>query len=272
MARLIVVFLLLWMAGLAQGASFVIGLAPIHSMRILAQRYEPLRAYLEAQLGRPVFVESAPDFAEFQARTLRGEFDLTLSPAHFARLAQKDKGFQPIVQFLPDHDAMLVYSVDRPLSSVGLLKNQPLAVIDRLTIGTMAALNYLEEHGLEAGRDYRVVEFHTHAGLGQSLANGTALAGVTTTPGLKQMPEAVRDKLRVFARIADIPAFVILAKPGASRTERERLQQAVLDFGRDKAGQAFLKGVAYSALVPADEQSLKRVDPDLKATRKGLMP
>ncbi len=204
MARLIVVFLLLWMAGLAQGASFVIGLAPIHSMRILAQRYEPLRAYLEAQLGRPVFVESAPDFAEFQARTLRGEFDLTLSPAHFARLAQKDKGFQPIVQFLPDHDAMLVYSVDRPLSSVGLLKNQPLAVIDRLTIGTMAALNYLEEHGLEAGRDYRVVEFHTHAGLGQSLANGTALAGVTTTPGLKQMPEAVRDKLRVFARIADI--------------------------------------------------------------------
>lgn len=269
MARLFTVFLLLLQGGLVQ-AAFVIGVPPIHSMRTLAARYEPLRAYMEAQLGQPVYLESALGFAEYHARGMRGEYDLTITPAHFARLAQKDRGFHPVIQFRPDHDALLVYNVDRPLSKLELMKGQQLAVIDRLAVTVMATVHYLDEMGLEAGRDYRVVEYRNHASVGQALMSGLAMAGVTTTHGLKQIPEPIRGKLKVYAHIADIPAFVMLAKPEASRRQIEDLQNKVLAFARSKTGRAFLKGIAYSDLVAANEQSLHRVDAYLKETSKGL--
>lgn len=272
MGRLWLILLLLMLTGQAQAASFIIGVPPVHSMRTLVQRYEPLRAYLEVQLGRPVHVESAQDFVEYHARTLRGDFDLTITPAHLARLGQKDKGFQPLAQFKPDHDILLVTSVDRPLKHMGLLRGQQLAVIDRLAINSMAAQHHLEELGLEAGRDYRVVEYRNHGSVGQALTSGLAMAGVTTTQGLQQMPDPVRDKLKIQTHIADIPAFVMLARPDVPRGEVDRLQGALMRFTADKAGQDFLKGLAYTDLVPADERMMKRADIYLKETRKGLMP
>jgi phosphonate transport system substrate-binding protein len=57
---------------------------------VIAERYEPLRAYLEARLKLPVRVESAPDFARYHARVMKGDFDLAITAAHLARLAQKE--------------------------------------------------------------------------------------------------------------------------------------------------------------------------------------
>lgn len=269
MARVLILLLLWLQAGLVH-AVFVIGVPPIYSMRTLAARFEPLRAHLETRLGLPVYLESALGFAEYHARTQRGEFDLTITPAHFARLAQKDRGFQPVVQFQPDNDALLIYSVDRPLTHPGLMKGQQLAVIDALAMTVTATVHYLDEQGLESGRDYRVVVYRNHASVGQALTSGLAMAGVTTTHGLKQMPERTRSRLKVYAHIADIPAFVMLAKPAMSRVEVEHLRDAVLGFVRGQAGQAFLKDIAFADLVPADERLMKRADAYLKETRKGL--
>lgn len=268
--RLFLFLLLLLPAGTGLAAAFIVGVPPIHSMRTLAERFEPLRAHLEAGLGQPVYLESATNFAEYQTRALRGDFDLTITPSHFARLAEKERRFQPIVQFQPDHDALLIYCVDHPLTHVSLLKNQQLAVIDRLAVTVMASLQYLDGQGLESGRDYSVVEYRNHVGVAQALVSGAAQAGVTTTQGFKQMPEALRSRLKVSAHIADIPAFVMLAKPQASRAEVARLEGYLLAFARGKAGQAFLQSVAYTALRPAAEESLKRVDAYLKETKKGL--
>lgn len=269
MARFLVLILLWLQAGLVQ-AALVIGVPPIHSMRTLAARYEPLRAYLEVQLGQPVYLESALDFSEYHARTLRGEFDLAVTPAHFARLAQQDKGFQPLIQFQPDHDSLLIFNADRPLDDLQRMKGQQLAVIDRLAVTVMAAIHFLDGKGLEAGRDYRVVEYRNHTSVGQALVNGAAMAGVTTTHGMKQIPEAIRNRLQVYTHIADIPAFVMVTKPGTTAAQRARIQQAVLAFARSEGGQDFLKSIAYSALIPADENLLKRVDGYIRETRKGL--
>jgi hypothetical protein len=64
----------------------------------------------------------------------------------------------------------------------------------------------------------------------------------------------------------------MLAKPAASPAEADRLRGVVLDFVRGKAGQDFLKGLALTGLVPADERQMKRADAYLKETRKGLTP
>jgi len=268
-AKYIAAVFLLLLAGLSH-AALVVGVPPIHSMRTLAARYEPLRAYLESQMGEPVYLESALNFSEYHARTVRGEFDLVVTPAHFARLAQKDQGFVPIIQFQPDHDALLIYGSDQPLTNPGLMKGQQLAVIDHMAVTVLAALHYLGEKGLESGQDYRVVEYRNHASVGQAITSGQAMAGVSTTHGMKQIPERIRSKLKVYAHIADIPAFVMLAKSSMPKKDVEALQRTILAFARSSQGKAFLKSIAYSAFVPASEQSLHRVDAYLEETRKGL--
>ncbi len=269
MAKFLTALLLLLLSGLNH-AAMVIGVPPIHSMRTLAARYEPLRAYLESQTGEPVYVESALNFSEYHARTLRGEFDLVVTPAHFARIAQKDRNFVPIIQFQPDHDALLIYGSDQPHFTPGLMKNQQLAVIDHMAVTVLAGLHYLGEQGLESGRDYRVVEYRNHASVGQAITSGIAMAGVSTTHGMKQIPERIRSKLKIYAHIADIPAFVMLAKPGTSKRDADAMQRKILAFVSSSQGKAFLKSIAYSAFVPASEQSLHRVDAYLEETRKGL--
>jgi phosphonate transport system substrate-binding protein len=251
---------------------FTLGIIPAHSARVLTERYEPLRVYLERHLKQPVRIESAADFVKFQARTLRGEFDLTVTAPHFARLAQKDARFQPLAQFIPDHDAVLIYSSAHPLAGVGDLRGRQLAVIDRLAITVMATLSYLDEQGLEADRDYRIAEHRTHASAAYSLISGLSAAAVSTSHGMLQMPDDLRRKLLVQKHIADIPAFVLLAKPAAPRTQTERLKRLLLEFQNEAEGIDFLGHTGYTGLVEATEARMKRVDSYLKATRKGLAP
>ncbi|HNQ05512.1 MAG TPA: phosphate/phosphite/phosphonate ABC transporter substrate-binding protein [Thiobacillaceae bacterium] len=272
MARLLLVCWLALFPGLAAADAFLIGVHPMHSMRMLVERFEPLRAYLETRLGRPVHVESAVDFKAYFRRTLEGDFDLAIIPAHLARIAQKDRGFQPLVQFLPDNDALLVCDTARPLSRPELLRHRRLAVIDPLAVTVMAVLGRLSAQGLEAGRDFSVATYHSHAGVAQALTSGQAMAGVTTTHAMQQIPDALRGRLRVVARLTEIPSFVVLAKPALPPAQVRRLRELLLAFSRSRVGQAFLRGIAFSAFAPAEERRLRHVDGYLAATRKALAP
>jgi phosphonate transport system substrate-binding protein len=250
--------------------SFILGVLPIHSARILAERYEPLRIYLEKALGQPVRIESAGDFRRFHERTLNGDFDLTITPAHFARLAQKDAGFRPLVQFVPDHDALLVYAKDRPLHDARMLRGQKLAVIDRLAVTVTASLQYLETQGLEADRDYRVVEHRTHASAAYALIGGLTAGAVTTSQGLLQIPDDLRRKLVILKHIADIPAFVFLAKPDAEAKRQDQLKRLMLAFPGEAEGIDFLGKTGYNGLIPSSEATMKRADVYLKESRRAL--
>ena len=250
--------------------AFVLGIVPVHSARVLAERYEPLRAYLEKTLKQPVQIESAPDFRRFHERTMRGDFDLTITPAHLARLAQKDANQQPLAQFMPDHDSLLLYAVDRPLAGFKDLKGKQLAVIDRIAITVTAALQFLDTQGLEANVDYQVVEHRTHASAAYALISGLSAAAVSTSQGLLQIPDNLRSKLIVQKHIADIPAFVLIAKTGMAKVQAEQLKKALLAFPNESEGIDFLGHTGYNTLISATEAAMKRADPYLKETRKAL--
>jgi phosphonate transport system substrate-binding protein len=250
--------------------AFILGVVPIHSARTLTERYEPLRGYLEKTLKQPVRIESAPDFRRFHERTLRGDFDLTITPAHLARIAQKDVGGQPLAHFTPDHDSQLIYAAERPLANFSDLKGKQLAVIDRLAITVTAALQFLETQGLEANQDYQVVEHRTHASAAYSVISGLSAAAVSTSQGMLQVPEDLRRKLVVKKHIADIPAFVLIAKADLKKSQAELLKKALLAFPGEAEGIDFLGHTGYNAIIPTTETVMKRADPYIKETRKAL--
>ncbi len=252
--------------------AFTLGILPNHSARTLTTRYEPLRAYLEQHLRQPVRIESATNFTRFQARTRRGDFDLALTAAHLARLAQKDAGFQPLVQFTPDHTALLVASTDQPDATIEQLRGRQLAVVDRLAVTVTATLSRLAEQGLQAGRDFRVVEHRSHESAAYSLNSGLSAAIVTTRQGMLQIPVELRTKLVVLQQVDPIPALVFLARPALPGARAMRLKKLLLEFQRQPAGVEFLRQVGYGSLVEADEVRMKRADIYLKTTRNTLAP
>lgn len=249
-----------------------LGVPPVHPTRVLVNRYEPMRAYLQQRLGRPAQVQSAADFRQYHQRALRGDFDLTVIPAHLARLAQKDQGLVPLAQFHPDHDFLLLTRRDRPLSDLEALRGERLAVIDPLAITVMAAQQYLEGRGLRAGRDYRVIPYRTHASVIHALLGGEAMAAVSTSQGLMQIPDPERARLQTLGGGGTVPAFVVMARSDSTPAQREHYRQVLLAFTDTPEGLEFFAQTGYQSLRPVSEAQMARVDPYLDETRRLLEP
>lgn len=266
--------LLAWLVWPAAWAAepLVLGVLPVHPTRVLVTRYEPLRAFLQQRLGRPARVESAADFRQFHQRTLKGDFDLAITPAHFARLAQSDAGFHPLARMLPDHDALIVTRRDSSEGSAPVPRGGRLAVIDPLAITVMAALRHLESQGLKAGVDFQAVTHRTHASAIHALLAGQVAAAVTTSQGLAQIPADLRARLRVDGPAMHVPAFVFVARPSTSARDLALYQRLLLDFPATLEGMDFLGQTGYDGIRAASDAQLARTDPYLDQTRRQLAP
>ena len=109
------------------GKPLQIGVLPNLSARVILQHYQPMRQYLERGLKRPVEILTAPDFKTFHERTLKGEYDMVATAAHFARLAQVDAGHVALVSYQPSIKGLLITLRDRPLKAVEELRGSKLA-------------------------------------------------------------------------------------------------------------------------------------------------
>lgn len=245
-----------------------LGIMPIYGIRSLVRRYEPMRSYIARRLSQPVRVETAADFRKYLASMLAGEFDIAVAAAHFARIAQLDAGWLPLIQFTPGHDATLVAPAGPRAPYLASLVGRELAVIDRLAITVMGALAYLDRQGLQAGRDFRVVEHRNHASVVHALLSGSCAMAVTTSQGLHQIPGDQRERLAVVHTLPEIPAFVVLAAPTLGQATTARLRTAMSDFAGTAEGLEFLAQSSYTGTRVADDRAMRQADPYLSATRR----
>lgn len=253
---------------MANGAPLRLGLMPVYGVRALMTRYEPMRAYVARILKQPVRVETAPDFIRFLNRMLADEFDIAVAAAHFARIAEQDAGWVPLAQFEPDHDTLLIGRAGELPARPADLVGKEVAVIDRLAITVMAALQYLGKQGLKTDIDYRAVEYRNHSSVVHSLLSGASTLAVTTSHGLQQIPSDLRARVAVYRKLSDIPAFVIMGAPGMTKGSLERLRTAFLAFSQEAEGLEFLAHNSYTRLHRADEAAMRRADVFLRETRR----
>lgn len=255
-------------AAAAENQVVRLGLMPVYGIRTLMARYEPMRAYLARLLGQTVRVETSSDFLRYLHSILAGEFEIAVAAAHFARIAQLDAGWIPLVQFDPDHDTLLIVRSEDAQKNVADFAGQEIAVIDRLAVTVMGALHYLERQGLRPDKGLRITEYRNHASVVHSLLSGASAMAVTTTHGLHQIPADMRARVAVYRDIADIPAFVVIVSPRLPKADVERLRVGMLSFAREAEGIDFMAFNSYTGVHAATETSMRRADPFLKETRR----
>ena len=111
-----------------------IGIIPNISTHALFAAYQPLRLYLEQQLGRPVILLTAPDFKTFYERTGKGDYDLAITPPHLARLAEIESGYVPLTTYQNGLDAILLVAKNSPIRAVAELRGKNIGVPDLLAL------------------------------------------------------------------------------------------------------------------------------------------
>jgi phosphonate transport system substrate-binding protein len=254
----------------AAPSSLEIGVFPYLSTRTVLTIHQPLRQYLEKAYGRPVQLYTAPDFKTFVERTQRGDYDIVVTAPHFARLAQTGAGYTPLAMYTRELRGLVVVAKESPYKDIGELRGKTVAIPNRLAIVTSMSLQLLHDRGLEPGSDFKLLAAASHNSGVLSVQRGESQAAIVSVTALQQMPDELKDSMRVLATTDQVPHVMYLAHPRLGAAETERIRTALLHFAESPEGRAFLQANGFEGIRPVDDADLKRMDPYVKELRQML--
>lgn len=247
------------------------GIHPYNSTLALVATHQPLVRYLEKTLGRAVEFYTAADFDAYVASLLGGEYDLAICPPHFAILASQ-RGMAPLLHYQLRLEPILLVRADGPLRGPKDLRGKRIAMADRIAFIRIAAVKWLEDNGLVAGRDYEIVEKPSHGAAVAAAAIGEVDAGLITTTLLKQLPADVQQQLRIISTGMSFPNIVTMAKRSFGTPELYRIKNALLAFQATAEGKEFFFKSGFGGYeevnIPEFNTLQPYVDAYLRMTRE----
>jgi len=237
-----------------------VGLLPISTTRTLIGNYQPVRAYLERELKRPVELVSAPNFRAFHANTINGDYDLIVTAGHFGRIAETVASYVPLVRYKAPHRTLLIVAKDQPLKSVQELRGKTVASIDPTALAVNETIVWLRKQGLKPGIDYTLLETPTPVSAAYSVQNHQAAMAITSPQGMQQMPSNIRESVDIFAALPELPSMMWMAHPRMA-TDVTRIKAALLGFSsQSKEGKQFYEATGYIGLREVTPEESKSMD------------
>jgi len=259
---------LLVAAGFSQADSFKIGVAPHTSARVIVAQYQPLRLFLEAVLGMPVEIVTAPDFTEYARRAMNQEYDLAITTGHHARMLQADARYLPLLTYQADFKAIAVVAGNSPARVAKDLKGGTVLGLSTTSLVTLWGLHWLKDAGV---KDVNIRYVSAADSVAQLILSGEAVAGFMSTANFSKLVPDVQARLRVLDESEAMAGRVYLLN------NREAARQA----GVDKALWAFAESVegkryfesnkldGYRKLRPQELEKMERyADEVRKVLRK----
>ena len=238
-----------------------VGILPTLSARVLLQNYRPLQVYLERELNRPVEFTTAPDFKTFHLNTIAGKYDVVVTAAHLARLAQLEANYLPLASYKAANKGIIFEAKDQPLATIQDLKGKTLAFGDRNALIVSQAINYLQEQGLREGLDYTLLETQSHNSAAYSVQSHKSKLAITSPSGFKNIPETIKNDLRIFLVLPELPSLTWMANPRIT-SEIPRIKTALLNFTPDSTdGKQFFDATGYIGLREVNTTEMKALDP-----------
>ena len=248
----------------AQAKVLQVGILPTLSARALLKNYQPLQLYLERELKRPVELSTAPDFRTFYSNTIEGKYDVVVTAAHMARLAQTEAKYVPLASYKAVNRAILLEAKDKPLRSIQDLKGKALAFGDRNALIVSQTLHYLLEQGLRESVDYTLLETQSHNSAAYSVQSHQSILAITAPSGFKNIPDAIKDSVQVYATLPELPTLTWMAHPRMA-SEVPMIKAALIGFtSNSEEGRQFFEATGYIGLRDISNVEMKLLDPYAK--------
>lgn len=252
-------------------ARLVLGVTPYLSTRTLIPIHKPLQQHLKESLETVTEVYTAADFRSFFNGAIQGEYDLVIMPSHFARLAQRDHGFIPLVRYSRGGRGMLMTAKTGGVDKLEALRGQTVAVADRLALAAIVVLGKMKEKGLQPDVDFHISLTASFNSAMIAMEKGEAAAAVSTPGALAQMPAELRESARPLLDTGEYVSLVYLAHPGLPEKVRSRVKSTLFEFGRTAAGKQFLADTGSGEFVEVGSEDLRALDTHLAETKRLLL-
>ena len=268
--RVLAAFMLLSVSTVYAGDALEIGIWPYVSTQTLIAKYHPVQAYLEKRLHRPVLFVTAMDQKTFVQRTQRGDYRFVFTAPHFARYAQLDAGYVPMLRPKRNSFAVFVVDKDSPLHSIGELRGRTVTMTDRITMIAMLGLQALHDNGLEPGKNVTVHYAVSHNSAVLDVLRGESDAAVTGAIIFDQLPQSVKKDLRILKETGETSPMIYMANPRVPADEVANMKQIMLDFVGTPEGKKFIQDLGYQGLRAPTEAEMQGLDPLVDDLKKQL--
>lgn len=246
--------------------SLRIGVAPHTSARVVLEMYQPLRERLEAELGRKVEIQTAPDFSSFIRRALDREYDIAITTGHQARLLQQDAGYLPLVTYKAEFRAMVVVAARSPIRQPAELTGKTVIGLSPTSLVTQWGRHWVADHGVA---DVQTRYVSAADSVAQLLLADEAAAGFMSTANFQGLAPDVKARLRRFAQSGPMLGRVYMLS-GALAGQRAAILAALEAFAASAAGKRYFNRTALVGYRPVTSQDLATMDPFAQEARAML--
>lgn len=245
------------------------GILPFNSTLALMKTHQPLRLFLQARLGRPVEIFTAPDYLSFLQAQLQGQYDLMITPPHFGLMAL-EKGYLPLLHYQARLEPILVVRKEDAANDPKGLQGRRIAMVNRYSFAAIAGQKWLSDKGMKLGADFSVVERPTHGAAMAAVAVGDADGAITTTTLLGQVPDDIRQRLRYISSGIRVPHVLTMVHKRLGNAEAHRIKEALKAFAAAPEGQVFFAETSYLGYEEITQDELAVFKPYM-ATLKQLL-
>ncbi len=253
--------------------TLVIGLIPNIASQTLQAQYDHLKRYLERVGTYKVRIVLPSNFKAFYDAMMRGEYDLAVTAPHFGRVAQVDRGLQPVVMYEPRINALLISPIQGGIAAARDIKDKPVAFANPTSLVAMYGQQWLAAQHFEPSRDYEVKSARTDMGVGRMLLTGEAVAAIMSNGEFRALPADESARLKIVEVFARIPNFLVMANPKLDRDRVGRLRAQLKSFlAEPDEGAAFGKATGFTAVIDVDDGVLRELDPYVPLTRRVMGP
>jgi phosphonate transport system substrate-binding protein len=252
----------------AQTAAFQVGVVPNVSARVIVTTYQPMRAYLERELAQAVEIGTAPDFRSFYQRHVTNTYDLVVSPANLAMVAEDAGQPAAVAIYEPGIPALLVMVQARPVRDLADLRGKTLALSNPTSLVALRTLGWLAEQGIRPGQDVTLVHARNDDSLGQLLMSGEAPLALMSGGEFRAIRDDLRASLQVYREVMRVPGFFVL--PGKASVDSARLARLMTQFPTSPEGQEFLRLSGFQGIRAITEADRAQVRSVVDETRRLL--
>jgi phosphonate transport system substrate-binding protein len=260
---------LAWPAARAQtpaaATTLRVGLAPYLSPAALLTAFRPLREHLERALAGPVELLTARDFVALAAAVRAGDYDIALLPAHMARLAVADWGWQPLARTSINAEVLVLVRSDGPVRTLADLRGHRVGMLDLHSLSAAVGAQWLRTQQLADAVEIAALPSVNSAM--HALALDEVAAVVATATQLLSLPADTPTNHRPLARLSDIPGPWIAARPALPAATLARWRDALYAFEPDPKRPAT---AANSRLAPLTLADTERLDGQAAFLRRQL--
>ena len=229
--------------------TFTFGIVPQQSPSKLSKLWVPFLVYLGEKTGYRLRFSTSRGIGSFSDRLYEGKYDISYAnPYHYVR-AHQTEGY---VAFGKAKDrelkGIMVVKADSPLRDLTELEGQTIAFPSPTAFAaSMVTRAQFQNLGIKITPKY----VNSHDAVYRNVANGRFPAGGGVMRTYRNMPESIRQQLKVFWTSDGYTPHAFMAHPRVPADVVNKLQRAMVEAANDEKGRIWLKRIRLTAIEEA---------------------